>query len=70
MFPLHLRDTVFRQKPHCQALTPMPQVKNKTFFGMVLIFNQILQDWSILREASLAVMLESKGQASRLFQAV
>eukprot|EP00435_Cladocopium_sp_Y103_P065603 s253_g27.t1 len=30
-------------------------VKNKTFFGMVLIFNQILADWAILREASLAV---------------
>lgn len=39
------------------------QVKNKTFFGMVKIFGEVLGDWTILREASLAIMEESRGLA-------
>ena len=39
------------------------QAKNKSWFGILNVFKLLLYDWTILREAARAVMIESGGKA-------
>ncbi len=38
-----------------------PQVKNKSWFGILNVLVLMLGDWAILRESAIAIMEESKG---------
>ena len=41
----------------------LSQVKNKSWFGILNVLSLMLNDWTILREASIAIMQGSRGTA-------
>jgi hypothetical protein len=42
------------------------QVRNKSWFGVLNVLTLLVRDWTVLREASSAILLESNGEAPSL----
>ena len=42
------------------------QVRNKSWFGVLNVLTLLVRDWTVLREASSAILFESNGEAPSL----